>query len=248
MHGFALNVDPDLRYVRTTSSRAASPTRPVTSLAAEGVDVTMREVVDAVVARGRRARGATATVERQDVAWRAPPRRPVAVHPRRGPGRADARSRARHVGPAGRGRRRPTGLSIARRASPSGCGPRPRIGPEYLRAEAHHARPRPGHGVRGGRLPEHLRVLGRRHGHVHDQRRALHPGLRLLPGRHPPAASRPTPTSRSGSPRRSRGWASRTPWSPRWPATTCADGGAAHVRRVRSRRSAPRARRPRSRC
>ncbi len=38
------------------------------------------------------------------------------------------------------------------------------------RAEADASRPRPGHRVRGGRLPEPLGVLGRRHGHVHDQR------------------------------------------------------------------------------
>ena len=54
------------------------------------------------------------------------------------------------------------------------------------------------HRVRGGGLPEHLRVLGRRHRHLHDQRRALHPGLRLLPGRHPPPAAAGARRARAG--------------------------------------------------
>ena len=79
----------------TTSCRAASPTRAVTSLAAEGVRVTMREVVDAVVERAPPSAGAAA-VERQ----------------RRGVGAAaDAASRRR--------------AADRRRASPSGCGSRP---------------------------------------------------------------------------------------------------------------------------
>ena len=41
--------------------------------------------------------------------------------------------------------------------------------------------------LRGSRLPQHLRVLGGRHRHLHDQRGPLHPGLRVLPGRHPQA-------------------------------------------------------------
>ena len=40
--------------------------------------------------------------------------------------------------------------------------------------------PGPPHRLPGGRLPEHRRVLGARHGHVHDPRRHLHAPLRVL--------------------------------------------------------------------
>ncbi len=74
MHGFALNVHTDLSYMREHIVPCGIGDRPVTSLAEEGIDVTMREVVD-VVARlaaerwGDDAPGDVA-VERQDVAWK----------------------------------------------------------------------------------------------------------------------------------------------------------------------------------
>jgi lipoyl synthase len=67
MHGFALNVDPDLswfdRIVPCGLADAA-----VTSLAAEGIDAPMADVVDRVVARAA-ARWGRGEVERQDAAW-----------------------------------------------------------------------------------------------------------------------------------------------------------------------------------
>ncbi|MEA2844513.1 MAG: lipoyl synthase, partial [Actinomycetota bacterium] len=54
MHGFALNVDPDLAWFDKIVPCGISG-RKVTSLAAEGVDVTMTEVVDRVVARAAAA-------------------------------------------------------------------------------------------------------------------------------------------------------------------------------------------------
>ena len=244
-----------------TSCRAASPTSRSRRSRAEGIDV--------ADARGRRRRRRPGRRRggRRRRAWSAPTwcgahRRDddlVAVQPGRGAGRRPgALGRPTHGGagrrpvgaaarPAGRGRRR-RGPRHRRRASPSGCGPRSAIGAECLELKQHRPRPRPGHRVRGGRLPEPVRVLGRRHGHVHGQRRALHPGLRVLPGRHPPARGRSTPTSPTGWPRPSTrmGLALRR----------AHDGGPRRPRRRRrgarapppSRRSASARPAPRSRC
>ncbi len=74
-----------------------------------------------------------------------------------------------------------------------------RMGPAYLEASsAGGARPSAlRDGVRRGRLPEPLRVLERGHRHVHGQRRAVHPRLRLLPRRH--AAPRAAVARRAGA-------------------------------------------------
>jgi lipoic acid synthetase len=68
MHGFALNVAPDMRYMRDYIVPCGIADRPVTSLAEEGCDATLREVAD-VVARHAVAMWGDGHGERQDVAW-----------------------------------------------------------------------------------------------------------------------------------------------------------------------------------
>ncbi|WP_262321381.1 lipoyl synthase [Acidiferrimicrobium sp. IK] len=68
MHGFALNVDPDMSYFGHIVPCGIAD-KPVTSMAAEGVAVSTREVVDAVVARAVSGWG-YAGLDRQDTAWR----------------------------------------------------------------------------------------------------------------------------------------------------------------------------------
>ncbi len=68
MHGFALNVDPDLSFFDRMVPCGISE-HGVTSLAAEGIEVSMREVVDRVAERAAE-RWARGPVDRADVAWR----------------------------------------------------------------------------------------------------------------------------------------------------------------------------------
>ncbi len=69
MHGFAINVAPDLRYMREYIVPCGIADRPVTSLAEEGIEVTLEQVVDALTPRAAALWG-DGVVERQDVAWR----------------------------------------------------------------------------------------------------------------------------------------------------------------------------------
>jgi lipoyl synthase len=102
MHGFALNVEPDMRYWGYIVP-CGIPDKQVTSLAEEGVPVTMRTVVDAVAARAAELWGGGAA-ERRDVVWRHTPADLSAFSRGEGPGETvSASGHARGNGSPGGG-------------------------------------------------------------------------------------------------------------------------------------------------
>ena len=136
--------------------------------------------------------------ERQDVAWRHRPSDLSAFSRGRGRRGPVVRDVSQHLQRAAGARPASSvGWQISTR-KPDWLRPKVHHGTEVLGAEAGRARPRSRHGVRGGRLSQPVRVLGRRHGHVHGAGRALHAGLRLLPRRHPQARRRRRDGTRAG--------------------------------------------------
>ena len=94
-------------------------------------------------------------------------------------------------------------------------------GPNYRRLQSLIARPGPQHRLPGGQLPQRRRVLGARHGDVHDPRRRLHPPLRLL--QRPDGKAELQRPARADARRRHRQAHGPAPRgrSPRSTATTC---------------------------
>ncbi len=68
MHGFALNVSTDMRYLREHIVPCGIGDLPVTSVREQGCSASMREVVDALVERAGH-QWAPGVIDRQDVAW-----------------------------------------------------------------------------------------------------------------------------------------------------------------------------------
>lgn len=74
MHGFAINVGVDLDWFdRMVPCGIADDDKGVTTLLARGIDASMADVVDAVVANAGNLVGPDRPIERQDVAWRVAP-------------------------------------------------------------------------------------------------------------------------------------------------------------------------------
>jgi lipoic acid synthetase len=90
MHGFALNVDPDLGYFDHIVPCGIAD-KAVTSVRAEGVDTSMREVVDALAARAVARWAADGDHERADVVWRHRPEDLAPFTRGAGPGRPAGR-------------------------------------------------------------------------------------------------------------------------------------------------------------
>ena len=129
MHGFALNVSTDMRYLRDHIVPCGIVDRPVTSLAEEGIDVSMVDVVDVVSTMAAR-RWARGVIERQGVVSAAPvDGRDLSAFSRgEGPGEpirpGRAVGRLEHAGVTG-------GLAIGSR-KPAWLRPKVSLGPDVM--------------------------------------------------------------------------------------------------------------------
>jgi lipoic acid synthetase len=85
MHGFAVNVHTDLEYMTTNIVPCGIDEYPVTSIAAEGIEISMHEFTD-VVARHAALKWGGGEMERQDVAWKQTPEDLSAFSRGEGPG------------------------------------------------------------------------------------------------------------------------------------------------------------------
>lgn len=133
LHGLALNVDPDLAMFDHIVPCGITD-KGVTSLAAEGIDIDLHAVTDALVARAVQAWAPTGDWERADVAWRhaasdlAPFSRGVAPEP-------EVASAAASVSPQRQARLAEAGVTEGLEISsrkPAWAKGRVQITPEYV--------------------------------------------------------------------------------------------------------------------
>lgn len=124
MHGFALNVSTDMRYMRDYIVPCGIGDLPVTSMRELGSDVTMKDVVDAV-ADSAKSRWGEGSIERQDVAWIHRPEDLSLFSRGEGPG-ASVRLTSRLADSGVEG-----GLDLSER-KPEWLRPKVKIGPEVL--------------------------------------------------------------------------------------------------------------------
>jgi lipoyl synthase len=73
MHGFALNITTDMRYLRDYIVPCGIADRPVTSLTEEGINASMQRVADIIARRAAILWGDGGRSERADVAWKERP-------------------------------------------------------------------------------------------------------------------------------------------------------------------------------
>ncbi len=160
MHGFALNVDPDLSYFGHIVP-CGIPDRPVTSMAELlGSQVSLEEVVGAIVDEVAPVFGHERVETQLGAFARGAHRAPVRRRPPRGRGGVLPEAARRGA----TGDRQAVGWGAGTPLVDAGQGRRDLGG--LPRPEGAHAGPRVEHRVRGGRLPQHLRVLGSGDGDV----------------------------------------------------------------------------------
>ena len=141
MHGFALNVETDMRYMREYIIPCGIPDRPVTSLREEGVGASIKDVVD-ILSRLAAARWGNGTAERQDVAWFERPEDLSAFSRGEGPGSV-VRTSLDHGVTAPPTPRRPQSepVRLLGRLSKAGVSDGLSVAerkPEWLRPKVHH--------------------------------------------------------------------------------------------------------------